>query len=105
MDAAKGTKIWSYTTGSPVESFPSIANGVLYIGSDDINFYAFGSITVPQPSPPLPSPPPSHTTPPSSTPSTNQKIFPVALIATVFVVIVAVAVGVGLLLYFRKRRK
>jgi hypothetical protein len=56
LDAAKGTKIWSYTTGSPVESFPSIANGVLYIGSDDNNVYAFGSITVPQPSPPLPSP-------------------------------------------------
>jgi hypothetical protein len=51
-----GEKIWSYQTGGEVESFPSIANGVVYVGSGDSNVYAFGSTTDPQPSPPLPSP-------------------------------------------------
>jgi len=88
-----------------VESFPSIANGVLYIGSDDNRVYAFGSITIPQQSLPLPSPSPSHTTLPSSTPSSNQEIFPVTFTTAAFIAILAVAVGAGLLLYFRKRRQ
>jgi len=29
-----------------------VANGVVYVGSKDDTMYAFGSITVPQPSPP-----------------------------------------------------
>jgi hypothetical protein len=49
-----GEKIWSYKTGADVESFTSVANGVVYIGSNDNYVYAFGSITVPQPSPTIP---------------------------------------------------
>ena len=31
---------WSYTTGSHVVSSPAVANGVVYIGSEDHNVYA-----------------------------------------------------------------
>jgi eukaryotic-like serine/threonine-protein kinase len=34
--------LWSYTTGSFVDSSPSIVNGMLFIGSEDRNVYAFG---------------------------------------------------------------
>jgi hypothetical protein len=32
---------WSYTTGSSINSSPAIANGVVYVGSDDGKLYAF----------------------------------------------------------------
>ena len=31
---------WNYTTGGYVESSPAVANGVVYVGSDDRNVYA-----------------------------------------------------------------
>ncbi len=33
--------MWSYTTGGGVFASPAIANGVVYIGSEDGNVYAF----------------------------------------------------------------
>ena len=35
---------WSHSTGAayPVYSSPTAANGVVYVGSDDGNVYAFG---------------------------------------------------------------
>jgi len=33
---------WSYATGDFVRSSPAVANGVVYVGSDDGNVYAFG---------------------------------------------------------------
>jgi glucose dehydrogenase len=36
---------WSYKTGGFVQSAPAVANGVLYIGSDDNNVYAFNANT------------------------------------------------------------
>jgi len=42
LNAETGTKLWSYTTGSVVFSSPAVANGVVYVGSDDGNVYAFG---------------------------------------------------------------
>ena len=36
---------WSYTTGGAVESSPAVANGVVYIGSDDGNLYALNAST------------------------------------------------------------
>jgi outer membrane protein assembly factor BamB len=42
LNAKTGAKLWSYTTGSVVESSPAVANGVVYVGSDDGNVYAFG---------------------------------------------------------------
>ncbi|GAC1408024.1 MAG: hypothetical protein NVSMB49_28210 [Ktedonobacteraceae bacterium] len=41
LNATSGTQLWSYTTGSSVDSSPAVVNGVLYIGSDDGNLYAF----------------------------------------------------------------
>jgi outer membrane protein assembly factor BamB len=38
-------KKWSYTTGSDVESSPAVANGVVYVGSEDGNVYALKAST------------------------------------------------------------
>jgi outer membrane protein assembly factor BamB len=40
LNAADGTKLWSYPTGGPVNSALQVASGVLYAGSDDGNLYA-----------------------------------------------------------------
>lgn len=37
------TLVWKYTTGNSIASSPAISNGVVYIGSDDKNLYAFNS--------------------------------------------------------------
>src|SRR5215831_18063570 len=34
--------LWKYTTGNGVFSSPAVANGVVYVGSNDGNVYAFG---------------------------------------------------------------
>lgn len=39
---SRGALVWSYTTGSLVESSPAVANGMVYIGSNDDKVYAFG---------------------------------------------------------------
>ena len=38
-------KAWSYTTGNNVFSSPAVANGVVYVGSDDGNVYALNAAT------------------------------------------------------------
>jgi len=43
--AANGAVLWTYTTGSYVESPPSVANGVVYVGSEDGNTYALNAST------------------------------------------------------------
>jgi outer membrane protein assembly factor BamB len=42
LNASTGALLWSYATGGTVSARPAIANGVVYIGSDDGNVYAFG---------------------------------------------------------------
>jgi outer membrane protein assembly factor BamB len=42
LNATTGAFLWSYATGGGVSTRPAIANGVVYIGSDDGNVYAFG---------------------------------------------------------------
>jgi outer membrane protein assembly factor BamB len=42
LDASAGTELWSYATGAPVYSSPAVANGMVYVGSEDGNVYAFG---------------------------------------------------------------
>jgi hypothetical protein len=37
--------LWKYRTGGPVESSQTVANGVVYVGSDDDIVYAFGPST------------------------------------------------------------
>jgi hypothetical protein len=105
LDASTGNKIWSYKTGQAVESTPSFANGVIYIGSMDNNVYAFGSIAVPQPSPSMSSLSPMPAASSSPTPSSNQEIFPVAPISAASIALIVVTAGAGLLLYFQKRHR
>ncbi len=42
LNAANGASIWSYTTGSYVDSSPAVADGKVYVGSQDGKVYAFG---------------------------------------------------------------
>jgi serine/threonine-protein kinase len=42
LNAKTGAKLWSYATGNLVESSPVVVNGMVYVGSDDHNVYAFG---------------------------------------------------------------
>ena len=37
--------IWSAITGGAIASSPAVANGVVYVGSDDHNLYAFDAAT------------------------------------------------------------
>jgi len=39
------TKLWGYTAGSVVYSSPAVANGVVYVGSDDAKVYALNAVT------------------------------------------------------------
>jgi outer membrane protein assembly factor BamB len=43
LSAQTGTLVWSYTTSGVVTSSPALSDGVLYIGSFDMNVYAFGT--------------------------------------------------------------
>ena len=45
LNASTGAMLWSYTTGEAVASSPAVANGVVYIGSNDGNVYALNAIT------------------------------------------------------------
>ena len=43
LKASTGALLWSYATGNGVYSSPAVANGVVYIGSDDGNVYALNA--------------------------------------------------------------
>jgi eukaryotic-like serine/threonine-protein kinase len=43
LDAATGALRWSYTTGGSVQSSPAVADGTVYIGSEDANVYALNA--------------------------------------------------------------
>src|SRR5208283_4324334 len=45
LNAATGAYIWSYKTGSSVDSSPAVANGMVYIGSEDHKVYALNATT------------------------------------------------------------
>ena len=45
LNASTGALLWSYTTGRQCESSPAVANGVVYVGSDDGNVYALNAST------------------------------------------------------------
>ncbi len=38
-----GKEVWNYEIGDAITASPAIANGVIVIGSEDGNVYAFGS--------------------------------------------------------------
>ena len=85
---------------------PSVVNGVIYVGSDDNNVYAFGSITVSQPSSTLPSPSPSLSPSASSKDSTsiisNGSLL---IIIGIIIVIAAVITGLAVGLSMKKNQK
>ena len=41
-------KTWSFTTSAYVFSSPAVANGVVYVGSEDNNVYALNATTAPR---------------------------------------------------------
>jgi outer membrane protein assembly factor BamB len=40
VESATGNEAWKFKTDGPVVSSPWVAEGVLYVGSDDGNVYA-----------------------------------------------------------------
>ncbi len=56
LDAATGTRLYSYTTGNLLYAAPSISNGQVFTGGTDNNVYAFG---LPSTVPPTPTPDPN----------------------------------------------
>src|SRR5579872_512984 len=40
LNARTGAELWSYPTNGIIESSPAVANGVVYVGSEDNNVYA-----------------------------------------------------------------
>ncbi len=45
LNAITGAELWNFTTSAPVESSPAVANGVVYIGSDNGDLYALNAAT------------------------------------------------------------
>jgi outer membrane protein assembly factor BamB len=98
LNASTGTLIWKFLTISPSSDLysphgnmiasPIVANGNIYIGTDEGNFLAFGNI------------PESSPTPVPSEPVEN----PILSIVVASVAVV-VLVGAGLLVYFKKRKR
>jgi len=43
LNAATGRQLWAARTGGAVLSSPAVANGVVYVGSDDRNVYAYAA--------------------------------------------------------------
>ena len=46
LNARTGEKVWSYTTGGSIISTPGVANGFLYVGSNDQSLYAFNQLHI-----------------------------------------------------------
>ena len=45
LDAATGNELWSFATGDVVVSVPTVADGVVYVGSNDNHLYALDADT------------------------------------------------------------
>ena len=45
LNAFTGAKLWSYKTGDVIYSSPTVANGVVYVGSLDGNIYGLNAST------------------------------------------------------------
>jgi len=45
LDAKTGKKLWSYLTGGAVLGTPTVANGIVYVGSQDNSLYALDART------------------------------------------------------------
>jgi hypothetical protein len=49
LDAVTGVIDWSWLTAGAIDSSPRVANGMVYVGSDDGRVYAFEALTIPEP--------------------------------------------------------
>jgi outer membrane protein assembly factor BamB len=47
LDAATGTRLYSYETGGPIYASPSLSHGQIFVGSSDGNLYALGLPSTP----------------------------------------------------------
>jgi len=45
FNAANGSKLWSYNTGSYIESSPTLANGLVYVGTQDDTVFILDAAT------------------------------------------------------------
>ena len=88
--SSNGAKIADATTPSSCWSSPTLANGKLYIGSNDWNVYCYTSYITSE-------------TPVAPTGGMDEGF--VLTLATVVVVAVLVAVAVGYVIYRRARKK
>jgi outer membrane protein assembly factor BamB len=80
LNATTGSQIWVFPTQNQVNSSPSVVDGVVYISSQDGNFYAIGE------------------------PSPQASLSSLQLIVIIIAVVVTVIVVTGLLIYFKKRK-
>ena len=46
LDAATGVKKWESATGGEIYSSPSVANGIVYVGSNDKKLHAFDAMYI-----------------------------------------------------------
>ena len=45
MSASDGSYLWSFATGGNVDSSPTVASGLVYVGSEDKQLYALNATT------------------------------------------------------------
>jgi outer membrane protein assembly factor BamB len=43
LNLANGQELWSYSIGSPIISSPIVSDGMVFVGANDGNVYAFGA--------------------------------------------------------------
>jgi outer membrane protein assembly factor BamB len=43
--ASTGLQLWNFQTGAAVDSSPAVANGMVYVGSEEGNVYALNAST------------------------------------------------------------
>jgi outer membrane protein assembly factor BamB len=80
LSTTTGSQIWNFTTQNVINSSPAIVDGVVYISSEDGNFYAIG-----EPSPPV-------------------SLSSLQLIVIVLVLGASVVIAAGLIIFFKKRK-
>jgi outer membrane protein assembly factor BamB len=47
VNLADGKERWAYEVGAPVTASPAAADGLVIVGAEDGNLYAFGKPTTP----------------------------------------------------------
>jgi len=79
LNTTTGFQVWNFTTQNQINSSPTVSEGVVYIGSQDGNFYAIGEA--------------------KGTPSPTAMFFAATLIAA------TALAAVGLVVYFKRHKR